>query len=148
MNPIRVLCSIMVYIFFVSCLEQKYIKPQLSDNELLEIRAYLVEKYDPGDCFGEPSVISGGEINFTINNHPRLAAFVQEKFDVSEAYDIFHYISKMQKVSLSSIESNQAQFSIKDGGCCIIVTTTGVVYVIQSEITHEELSSEFQIIAC
>ncbi len=120
-----------------------------NDNEsdtILVLKAYLVEKYNPGFCFGMPS-IEYGSPSTAIEAYPRTANFVKERFGISYEYNVY---TKMRQIcSIKLTESGSVyEFVFTDGKCCTISTIEGIIYFDDEEIIDEIKKTETKVVPC
>jgi hypothetical protein len=105
-------------------------------NEL-EAKAYLVEKYEPGICFGMPSPLPPAyTIKKVISQNSDLVKYIKAKLNLSNDYDIYEKIVQFRNITLTKSISGY-DFSLLDGGCCTITSYKGKVKIEEQKITDE-----------
>lgn len=121
----------------------------IDDNtplEILELKSYLIDKYNPGHCFGEPT-IDLYDREKIIKLYPRIANYVIERFGVNSEYNIF---SKMRQISEINVTQNDDayKFYLSDGRCCDIISIHGILYFNEDVIIEEVLSTKVESVPC
>ncbi|MBT7826741.1 MAG: hypothetical protein HN600_09130 [Bacteroidetes bacterium] len=147
MNKLFAVIGMIVIPLIITCDESDTFNP-LSDEQLRDMKFYLVEEYDPGICFGMPSPISDVDIENLYNLYQDLIPHVETRFMTTDSLDVFFYVNKYKNVSLSEHSGSEYLYTLLDGGCCIITTYTGVIYLDDLDIIFEESNSDIEGVPC
>lgn len=116
-------------------------------NEELEVKAYLVKKYDPGLCFGMPGIPSDNEVSTILSQYPGLEIFVKENFRVRHDFEISNIIKQFLGIKLTKTDFGYT-FMFEDGKCCNIHTYEGKVMVNGEKITDEVTNKSTRNVPC
>ena len=131
-------------IFLISgCVKQT--PPQ--QTEELNIKAYIVEKYNPGRCFGIPGPVPDELVSRTLNQNANLVTFVKNEFGVIKDYEVYTKIDQLEGIILTKTDYGY-NFTFKDGNCCNIHTYEGKIRVDENQITDEVINKYTENVAC
>ena len=105
--------------------------PERSFNITPELIAkmHLVDKYNPGVCFGMPGPVPQSAIDSLINGNKALSDFVKQKYNLSSDLEIYNKLKQFQNVQLTVISSSKYKFKFMDGQCCTMTYYQGVIEV-------------------
>jgi len=86
----------------------------------LEIKIYLVDKYNPGICYGTPSVVPQSEIAGVLKRNQGLVLFIKGKYGLDSDLDIYNKIRQINSIQLDKTTGGKYIFSFVDGQCCVL----------------------------
>ena len=112
-------------------IETVYINPwglNYNSPEILEIKIYLVKKYNPGICIGMPTVYGDWMIQSALGDTAAVC-LIKDQFNVTRDFEIFTKIQQLNSVQVWK-ENNKYIFRFTDGQCCSLTHYEG--YVSQS----------------
>ena len=116
------------------------------DVEEIKMRFYLVNKYNPGDCFGMPMIKNP---RYQSKISPELLLKVKnlssEKPDDDECEKI---IRKMERITIKKTDTSKYYFAFKDGKCCSIIYYKGKLEIRNNEIFEELLEENMEMVPC
>lgn len=92
-------------------------------------KMYLIEKYNPGVCFGMPSPVPQSGIDYLINNNKPLADFVRQRYHLSSDLEVYNKLKQFQNIQLNMIASSKYKFQFMDGQCCTLTFYQGTIEV-------------------
>lgn len=92
-------------------------------------KMHLVDKYNPGVCFGMPGPVPQSAIDSLINGNKALSDFVKQKYNLSSDLEIYNKLKQFQNVQLTVISSSKYKFKFMDGQCCTMTYYQGVIEV-------------------
>lgn len=92
-------------------------------------KMHLVDKYNPGVCFGMPGPVPQSAIDSLINGNKALSDFVKQKYNLSSDLEIYNKLKQFQNVQLTVISSSKYEFKFMDGQCCTMTYYQGVIEV-------------------
>lgn len=92
-------------------------------------KMHLVDKYNPGVCFGMPGPVPQSAIDSLINGNKALSDFVKQKYNLSSDLEIYNKLKQFQNVQLTVISSSKYKFKFMDGQCCTMTFYQGIVEV-------------------
>lgn len=101
----------------------------------LTLKLYLVDKYNPGTCYGLPSPVPDAAVKGMVSNNPELAQFVKYKYKLNSDLDIYNKIKQLNGISLSKIAGGKYQFNFTNGQCCILTAYEGEATIINQTIS-------------
>lgn len=90
-----------------------------------KIRAFLVEKYNPGDCFGMPQIKDPYETKIKVNKD--LIARIKKEFNIKEDSKAEQFAIKMSKIGILKESKNEYSYEFRDGNCSGITTYKGKI---------------------
>jgi hypothetical protein len=137
-------------IVIISCYTQ--IKPPVAENQPkksrlytmdsleLEIKCYLIDIYNPGICFGMPT-IRDDRVFRSIQDDEIWVSFIKSRFDIEKDSDIYIKTEQIKLIHLYAEEYGY-RFSFSDGRCCEITSYTGNIYLEKNRIIRHELVSK------
>lgn len=107
------------------------IDPERSFNITSELIAkmHLIDKYNPGTCFGMPGPVPQSAIDSLINSNKPLSDFVKQKYNLSSDLDVYNKLKQFQNVQLTSLASSKYKFQFMDGQCCTMTFYQGTIEV-------------------
>lgn len=110
----------------------------------LEVKFYLVDKYDPGICYGNPAPVSDTAINNMINSNPGLSNLIKGKYGYTDNEDVYNKIKQLNGIRLTELVGGKYLFNMTDGQCCSLKAIEGEVSAIGRTITDEIIRQEVQ----
>jgi hypothetical protein len=131
-NSRYILISLLVIIFslkvypqdslftFPSHIEINYI----NENEF-KIRAYLVDKYNPGDCFGMSQMKNPSEPEIKVNDE--LIAKIKKEYNIQGDSKAKQFAIKMSKIGIMNESKNKYSYEVRDARCPVIRTYKGKI---------------------
>lgn len=116
-----------------------------TNNNVIKLKLYLIEKYNPGDCFGMPSI---GNPRDRGNISPELLVKVKEllKNQTDEEYGVI--IRQMNRIGIEQIQTNEYNFFFKDGKCCTIITYNGRLLILGDNIFESNTIKTTEEVPC
>lgn len=126
------------FIFTFSCED--------TSSSHLELKAWLVDKYHIGSCFGMPAV------DFTsyqdaYGQYPNVAAFVKNRYGLSDTVAIARIMRQLCAIQITDTEQGYL-FNFTDGKCCTITTYEGILYRHGDEIEEHVTYQDSQNVPC
>jgi hypothetical protein len=116
-----------------------------NDKEL-RIRAYLVEKYNPGDCFGMPQVKSPYETKIIVNKE--LIERIKKEYKIKEDSKAEQFAIKMSKIGIIKESKNEYRYEVRDGRCCGITTYKGKIRLKNKKIIETVIEKKEEMVPC
>lgn len=110
-------------------------------QELL-VKLHLIDKFNPGICYGMPGPIPEEAISGMINNNPILAKFLKDKYVLTTDLDVYNKIKQINGIDLRKLAGGKYKFSFMDGQCCTLTGYAGNVNVVGNDITDEVTDQE------
>lgn len=93
----------------------------VGDNKIQrDMKAHIVEEYDPGTCYGMPGVVSEKLMQDSVERNDELSEYIKQRYGVTKTKEIYHKIQQFNAVSLEKNPEGNMLFEIKDGNCCTI----------------------------
>lgn len=92
-------------------------------------KMHLIDRYNPGGCFGLPGHVSQSAIDSLINDNRLLSNFVKQKYKLSSDLEIYNKLKQFQNIQLTSIASSKYKFQFMDGQCCVLTFYQGVIEI-------------------
>jgi len=92
-------------------------------------KMHLIEKYNPGVCFGIPSPVPQSGIDYLINNNKTLADFVRQRYHLASDLEVYNKLKQFQDIQLTMIASSKYKFQFMDGQCCTLTFYQGTIEV-------------------
>jgi len=120
------------------------LKLNLGNNEEMKIRLYLVEKYNPGNCFGMPGPPPPNQRKISSELLSKIKRLVPEKSDI----ECEKLIQKMQRIGLEKIDAGKYYFEFKDGKCCNIIYYKGNIEIFNGAIREKLLEKTIKTVPC
>ncbi|GEM_PF-5653721 len=117
---------------------------------VLELKAYLVEKYNIGFCIGMPpgdNYVYFGSPKKSIEAYPNIAKFVGNRFIVTDTLDIVYKIRQLCAITLTEMELGY-HYKFTDSKCCTVSTIEGILFYNGDEIIEEILQINSKNIPC
>lgn len=124
--------------------------PERSFNITPELIAkmHLIDKYNPGICFGMPGPVPQSAIDSLINGNKPLSDFVKQKYNLSSDLEIYNKLKQFQNVQLTVISSSNYNFQFMDGQCCTMTFYQGVIEVSGDKATETIENKETKTNPC
>jgi len=98
-------------------------------------KMYLIDKYNPGICYGAPVAVPQSAIDMLVDSNPPLVAFLKQKYNLTSDLEVYNKMKQLQAVSLTETASSKFNFTFMDGQCRNLVYYEGVVQVAGSAVT-------------
>lgn len=117
----------------------------LGDDEEINMRLYLAQKYHPGNCFGMPgpdNTIYQRKITPELLN--KIKRLIPEKSD-KECEAI---IREMERIGLIKIGRWKYRFEFIDGECCTIISYKGNIEIRNDKILEELTDKIIENVPC
>lgn len=96
----------------------------------LQVKIHLIDKYQPGICYGLPAPVPAEAIKGMIDRQPGLAEFVRQRYQLKTDLEVYNKIKQINGVGLKSTASGKYQFDFMDGQCCVLNYYEGEAMVI------------------
>jgi len=112
--------------------------------ETFDVKAAIVDEYDPGTCFGMPTVVTEEQANATVADREALVDAICNEYDVdrNETFELYSTIQQFEQVQVTERTDGTYAFELRDGNCCTITTITGIYDPETGEISESARSSE------
>ncbi|MFA5029244.1 MAG: hypothetical protein WC518_00655 [Patescibacteria group bacterium] len=101
----------------------------------LQVKFYLVDKYNPGTCYGLPGPVPAEAIAGMIGRNPELAELVRSKYNLTADLDVYNKIKQLNGIQLEKLAGGKYQFDFTDGQCCILKAYEGEVTIVGQTIS-------------
>jgi len=152
--PVGLLVFIGISVLFVlGCRDQE--SPHVPDSDVstpiseLDIKAHLVEKYNPGISFGMPIVLPDDLIVRVIKQNPELVQYIRKHFQIDSAHALYKKIMQFNEIVLEKSDSDEIYtFLFRDGRGCLITTYRGIVTIKDSKIEDEITEKTVENVPC
>lgn len=103
----------------------------------LQAKIHLVDKYNPGTCYGMPGPVPQVAIDGMIERNPGLSVFLLQRYNLTSDLEIYNKIKQINGVRLTTVPGGQYQFNFIDGQCCTLTAYEGEVSIIGQNITEK-----------
>jgi len=110
----------------------------------LEVKFYLVDKYQPGICYGAPAPVSDATVNNMVNNNAGLSNLIKGRYGYSDNLDIYNKIKQLNGIRLTELAGGKYLFNMTDGQCCSLKAIEGEVTMIGRTTSDEVIRQETQ----
>lgn len=117
------------------------------DIQELEIKAYLVEKYNPGTIFGQPRPIDDREVQLTLGINSDLTRFLKDRFGATTDFQLYTKIQQFQNITLTKNDSGY-DLILYDGRSCSAFAYKGRIEITGGKIFHEEIEKSHKSDPC
>lgn len=121
---------------------QKNATTQSRMPENLQIRAYLVDKYNPGICYGMPWPIKDEDINNIITINESFAKYIKDKYKLKSDLEIYMKMKQYLAIKLIPASGGKFQYNIIDGQCCTSKLYDGTIENLAGRITENLLNQD------
>ncbi len=111
-------------------------------------KLYLVDKYQPGICFGQPLSQTASDISALISQNQVLAKFIKLHYRLESDSDVYKKIKQLQGVTLTPIESSKYEYQFSDGQCCSLTTYQGMVELQNNNASDEIKNKSTKLTPC
>ncbi|RMG61627.1 MAG: hypothetical protein D6715_13300 [Calditrichaeota bacterium] len=143
----------LLFLFLVACAPRENTTlTQNEDNpyrekalELLQhpplpfkVRAFLAEKYRPGNCYGMPGPMPESYVNLVLKDNPVLVEFIKLKYKIRGKHKIFDRLIELLSIHLEPAPDGFL-FRFTDANCCDIAKVLGRVVIENDEIVWVEI---------
>jgi len=108
----------------------------------LEIKFYLVDKYNPGICYGTPSPVTDESVSGMIVRNPELSQLLRSKYNLISDLAVYNKIKQLNGVLLTEIKGGNYQFNFIDGQCCVLKAYEGEVNIVGKTISDEVIRTD------
>ncbi|MCJ7450446.1 MAG: hypothetical protein MUP58_01765 [Candidatus Nanohaloarchaeota archaeon QJJ-9] len=112
-----------------------------------DIKAELVEKYQPGTCFGMPGGVSEKMIEQTIEQNKKLSDYIKNQYNLQDKQKIYNKIKQFQNINLNRT-GKKYDYILRDGNCCTITTYNGTATLGEGTITIQEENRSSENVPC
>jgi hypothetical protein len=100
----------------------------------LEARFYLIDKYNPGVCYGTASAPPEISLKTVLSAQQLLAEYISQNYNLSSDLDVYNKIKQLNGVNLKEISSSNYDYSFVDGQCAILTYHEGKISVINGRV--------------
>lgn len=112
---------------------------------VFDVRAELVDRYEPGTCEGMPSPVSEEMMNRTIEQNEALTDKICENSDEEKSdREMYGLIVQFQQVQVTEQSNGVYQFTVRDANCCTTTIIEGEYNPETGTVTETESSTENQ----
>jgi len=108
----------------------------------LEIKLYLVDKYNPGTCYGMPSPVTEESINGMIARNKSLSALVKEKYKLKSDLEIYMKLKQIFGIQIEPVSGGKYEYDFIDGQCCSLNSYIGQIENIGGKISDTVTNQE------
>lgn len=108
----------------------------------LQIKFYLVDKYDPGICYGMPEPVPDVAVDGMIDRNPDLVNLIRSKYSLTDNLAVYNKIKQLNGIRLSKLTGGKYQFNLTDGQCCILTAYEGEVSIVGRSISDKVIRRE------
>lgn len=114
----------------------------------LQVKIHLVDKYNPGVCYGAPAPVPEQAISGTIERNKQLAEFLRARYSLATDLAVYEKIKQLSAIRLEIISGGRYTYYFSDGQCCYIKAYQGEVTVVGQIISDEVIQTESQQNPC
>jgi hypothetical protein len=107
----------------------------------LQLQMYLVDKYKPGICYGDPGPIPDEAVSGMIARNPDLSKYLKLRYKLASNLDIYTKIKQLNGVSLKMISGGNYGFDFMDGQCCNMTYYAGTVKI-TGQVMSDQLNTQ------
>ncbi|MFA6918613.1 MAG: hypothetical protein WC244_00645 [Patescibacteria group bacterium] len=118
-----------------------------SVNQELQVKLYLIDKYNPGVCYGLPGPVPEVAIQGMITDNPDLVKFLKSKYELKTDLDIYKKIKQINGIYLKQ-DKGSYLYEFTDGQCCTLHAYQGQITIIGNNISDTILQQETQSNPC
>lgn len=118
-----------------------------SVTQELQVKLYLVDKYNPGICYGLPGPVPDQAVAGMLTDNPDLVKFLEGKYDLKTDMEIYKKIKQINGIHLSQ-EKGSYVYEFTDGQCCALHAYQGKITIMGSNITDTVLRQQTQVNPC
>ena len=118
-----------------------------SVNQELQVKLYLVDKYNPGVCYGLPGPVPEVAISGMIADNPDLVKFLKSKYELKTDLDIYKKIKQINGIYLKQ-DKGSYLYEFTNGQCCTLHAYQGQITIIGNNISDTILQQETQSNPC
>lgn len=87
-----------------------------------EVKRQVVERHNPGTCFGMPTVITRDKMESYIQSNSRLANKVKSDFAINSKEELYKRMKQIEQVTTLEKLGSTVRYKVRDGSCCNIKT--------------------------
>ena len=117
-------------------------------TDKLKMKLYLVEKYKPGLCFGEPAGVMREDIALYLRENAPMAQFVREYYKIDSELEIYLRVQQIEGINLTRGQNGKYLYRLVDGQCCDLATYEGEINIININIFENLLSHNTKKTPC
>ena len=103
-------------------------------TDKLKMKLYLVEKYKPGICFGEPAGPMNETVASYLQENSALAKFVRNYYKISSDLEVYAKVQQLEGINLTRGQNGKYLYRFVDGQCCNLTTYEGEINIINIDI--------------
>lgn len=122
--------------------KKKTATPESPMPENLQIKGYLVEKYNPGICYGMPAPVREEDINGMISRNQAFAEYVKNRYKLKTNLEVYMKIKQYFGIQLKSISGGKFQYNFVDGQCCTLKAFEGQIENLGGKISENLTNQE------
>jgi len=117
-------------------------------TDKLKMKLYLIDKYKPGSCLGQPSEMSAEEIAGYLRQNYPLAQFARQHYGISSDLEVYSKVKQIMAISLQRGSGGKYLYRFIDGQCCDLITLEGEIEIINANIFETLLKHNSKKISC
>ena len=117
-------------------------------TDKLKMKLYLIEKYKPGTCFGEPGGPLQEDVALYLRENAAMAQFIREYYRIDRELEIYSKIEQINGVNLTRSQNGRYLYRFVDGQCCDLTTYEGEINIINISVTENLLSHSVKKTPC
>lgn len=124
----------------------RYYEINFKNENEFRIRAYLVDKYNPGNCFGMPQIKSPFETEIKVKED--LIEKIKKEYNIKDDSKAEQFAIKMSKIGIIKESKNEYRYEVRDGRCCGITTYTGKIRLKKKKIIETVIGKKEEMVPC
>ncbi len=118
-----------------------------SVTQELQVKLYLIDKYNPGVCYGLPGPVPEVAIQGMIADNPDLVKFLKSKYELKTDLDVYKKIKQINGIRLIQ-DKGSYTYEFMDGQCCTLHAYQGKITIIGNSISDVILQQATQSNPC
>lgn len=103
-------------------------------TDKLKMKLYLIEKYKPAICFGEPAAVSSEDIASYLQKNAAMAQFVGDYYKTESELEIYSKLQQINGINLTRGQEGKYLYRFVDGQCCDLTIYEGEINIINTNI--------------
>ena len=108
----------------------------------LQAKIHLVDKYNPGICYGIPAPVPASAVAGMIERNPELAQFLRDRYSLPSDLAVYEKIKQLNGIMFETLSSGKYKFNFTDGQCCFLKAYEGEVTIIGQTVSDEIIRTE------
>jgi hypothetical protein len=108
----------------------------------LQVKLFLVDRYNPGTCYGIPGPVPAVAIASMISKNLGLVKFLRQQYSLPADFDVYSKIKQINGINLTEVAGGNYEFKFIDGQCCTLNVVGGTIQIIGQSIDHQVTNQE------